>query len=214
MKIVPSILAESFEDFLTRLKQAEKWTDYVQIDLMDGVFVKTRSFSPERLNTVTTSLSFEVHIMGSDPLGVVNSITHCGLKKVIFHAETEVDPPAVINTLKGRGLSAGLAFKPETALQEYTGAADQADTLLFLAVDPGRYGSPFRRDVLKKIGDARRDFPDKIISVDGGVSLDNLKIFFDMGVDYVCVGSRIFLKGNPEENYRMFQERVRELEGA
>jgi len=105
MKVVPAILAETFNDFLVRIRQAERFTNYVQID----------------------------------------------------------------------------------------------------------YRHPFKREVLKKIEEARKTFPEKKISVDGGVSLDNLKSFMDIGVDSVCVGSRIFLEGNPEGNYRRFIQRVREL---
>jgi len=84
--------------------------------------------------------------------------------------------------------------------------------ILFLTVDPGQYGSPFRPEVAEKVAEARNIFPDKLISVDGGISLDNLKIFYDIGVDFACVGSRIFLKGEPEENYRRFTDKIREFE--
>jgi len=33
----------------------------------------------------------------------------------------------------------------------------------------------------------------------GTVSFDNLKLFLEIGVDCVCVGSRICLQGNPHE---------------
>jgi hypothetical protein len=33
-----------------------------------------------------------------------------------------------------------------------------------------------------------------------------------MGVDSVCVGSRIFLKGNPAENYTLFVRKLKEIE--
>ena len=39
MKIVPAILANNVDDFVFRLRQAESFADYVQVDLMDGVFV-------------------------------------------------------------------------------------------------------------------------------------------------------------------------------
>ena len=72
MKVVPAILAEKFDDFVKRLRQAESFTDYVQVDLMDGVFVGTRSFPPEKITAVQTSLSFEVHLMVADPVRVAD----------------------------------------------------------------------------------------------------------------------------------------------
>jgi hypothetical protein len=35
-------------------------------------------------------------------------------------------------------------------------------------------------------------------------------MFYTIGVDYVCVGSRIFLHGRSEDNYRLF---IKKLEG-
>ena len=212
MKVVPAILAEKFDDFVKRLRQAESFTDYVQVDLMDGVFVETRSFPPEKITAVQTSLSFEVHLMAEDPLGFLNGMEHPGLKKVIFHCETGVNHLDLVSTIRERGLSAGVAIKPETELAQCRGIAEHVDTLLFLTVDPCCYGSPFKPEVLRKIIEARKLFPAKIISADGGVSLDNLRDFFDAGVDYACVGSRIFLQKDPGESYRLFAHKMKELE--
>ncbi len=67
MKIVPSILADNTDDFLIRLRQAESFSDYVQIDLMDGIFVSFRSFPEEAINDIITSVSFELHLMVKNP---------------------------------------------------------------------------------------------------------------------------------------------------
>lgn len=212
MKVVPAILSERFEDFLLMLRQAELFTDYVQIDLMDGVFVPTRSFPQEMLNELITSLSLELHVMAKNPSSFVSKIHNQEIKKIIFHFESDIRHLDFINDIEEKGLDAGMAINPETGIEKFRDIAEQVDTLLFLTVDPCCYGNPFRPGVIQKIAEARRIFPDKIISVDGGVSLDNLKSFYDIGVNYVCVGSRIFLKGDPKENYRQFEERIKEFE--
>ena len=56
-------------------------------------------------------------------------------------------------------------------------------------------------------------FPDKVISVDGRFSLDHLSLFKNIGLDAICVGSRIFLGGVPEEDYVKSIKRVKGLEG-
>jgi ribulose-phosphate 3-epimerase len=212
MKIIPAILAEHFDDFLLKLRQAESFTDYVEIDLMDGVFVPTRSFDAERINSVEITLTFQIHIMAEDPVRFLDQITHHGLKTVVFHCESTAAPEAMVKRIGQRGLEAGLAINPETPVDRFKDVAVTVDLLKFLTVEPGNYGKPFRPEVLKKIEETRHLFPDKFISVDGGVSLENLKSFLDIGVDHACIGSRIFLDGNPAENYRRFLEKVRELE--
>ncbi len=214
MKIVPAILAEKFDNFAARLKEAESFADYVQLDIMDGVFVKSRSFPIEDINSVKTPLSFEIHLMVEDPLPYVSRVDHPGLRKVIFHFEAVDDPRAVAAEIRERGLVPGIAIRPETGSKEFAEAALHADTLLFLTVDPCCYGSAFKPEVMRKVAEARTVFPDKVIGVDGGVALDNLRMFLDAGVDYACVGSRIFLEGNPKDNYQLFIRELHRLERA
>jgi len=66
--------------------------------------------------------------------------------------------------------------------------------------------------VLEKIQETRSRFNDTLIAADGGVSLSNLQLFLDAGVDYACVGSRIFRGDNPGENYSQFLRRLEEIE--
>jgi len=211
MEIVPAILAENFDDCVKMLRQAESFTNYVQIDVMDGMFVPSKSFSLENINRVDTSIFFEVHLMVKDPLSLMAHIHHPQLKKVIFHVESDGNPLDFIKQMKERELMAGMAINPGTPIDRFKKVSEHLDTLLFLTVDPGAYGSPFKHEVLGKIEEVKKIFPNKVISVDGGISLDNLKLFVDLAVDYVCVGSRIFLKGDPKENYLKFVNKVKEL---
>jgi ribulose-phosphate 3-epimerase len=209
ISIIPAVLGETWEEFAARMRQAEVFADYVQIDMMDGVFVPTLSFPPEMLDRLQTRLSFEAHMMVDDPLDWLGRMRNPGLKKVIFHIESAADPLDAIAHITEAGMEAAVAFRPETSLAEYAEIASQAGSLLFLAVDPGRYGSPFHPEVLEKVHEARRIFPDKGISVDGGVSPENLGEIWRAGADAAAVGSRIFLKGDPAANYRLFTETAR-----
>ena len=212
MKIVPAILAATKDEFFFLLRQAESFTDYVQIDLMDGFFVPTRSFPEEKINSVETSLSFELHLMVKHPAAFMSRIHNQHIKKVIFHFESSVKHLDFITHLEKLGIAPGLALNPDTTFSQFRELGEHVDTLLFLTVTPGKYGSPFRPEVIDKIAESRKTFPEKTIAVDGGVSLDNLKSFLDIGVDYVCVGSRIFLNDNPGKSYNTFIKKLAELE--
>lgn len=213
MKIVPAILAEKFDDFVQRLREAESFAEYVQIDLMDGIFVPSLSFPADRLNGMEISVPFEMHLMVRHPFAYMSKVFNPRLRRVIFHFEADVKHLDFIEQMKKRGLEVGLAVKPETGMEEFRGIAEYADSITFLTVDPCCYGSPFKPQVMEKIRKARQLFKDKVLSADGAVSLENLKLFFEVGLDYVCVGSRIFLKGNPKQNYEMFLSRLTDLEG-
>ena len=212
MKIIPAVLAENFDDFIMRLRQAELFADYVQIDLMDGIFVPSLSFPRDKLNNIETSLSFEIHLMVKHPFAYMSRIFNPRLKKVIFHFESDVKHLDFIEQMKKRGLDVGMAVKPETEVEAFKEAAQNVHSLMFLTVDPCCYGSPFKPEVMEKIRKARQMFKEKILSADGGVSMENLNMFLEAGLDFVCVGSRIFLKGDPKENYRMFIKKLSEME--
>jgi len=212
MEIVPAILAESLDVFVTRLRRAEKFVHYIQIDIMDGKFVDTQSLDPEMLNHITITVPFEIHLMVEEPLKALMSIRNPSLRKAIFHVEAAGDPLEFIKRAEKRGLDVGLAIKPETPLDSFEDLAQHVDTLLFLTVDPGRYGSPFKSEVIQKLLSAQQSLSHKTIGVDGGVSFDNLPVLYDAHVDYVCIGSRIFLDGVPEENYKKFNEWLIQLE--
>ncbi|MCJ7482203.1 MAG: hypothetical protein MUO31_04485 [Thermodesulfovibrionales bacterium] len=212
MKIVPAILAERENDFFFLVKQAEAFTSYVQIDIMDGFFVPSHSFPVSALNRLKTGIDFEIHLMVKHPAAFMIQVAHPRLKKVIYHFESDVKHRDFINQLKKRGIASGLAIKPDTPLQAFSHIAGHVDTLLFMTVDPGYYGSPFKPAVLEKIQETRSRFNNTVIAADGGVSLSNLQLFLDAGVDYACVGSRIFHGDNPGENYSQFLRRLEEIE--
>jgi ribulose-phosphate 3-epimerase len=213
MKIVPAVLAERENDFFFLIKQAEAFTDYVQIDIMDGFFVPSRSISSAAINRLKTTLDFEVHLMVKHPSAYMTMVDHPRLRKVIYHVESGVEDITFIHQLKDRGLAPGLAIKPGTPIKGFHHLIEHVDTLLFMTVDPGYYGSPFKPEVLDKIKETRSRFHNILIGADGGVSLDNLHLFINAGVDYACVGSRIFLGDNPGDNFRGFLKRIEEEYG-
>lgn len=212
MKIVPAILSRDLDECLKLARLAASFTNYVQIDIMDGLFVPTRSFPPESLNGTPMPIEFELHLMVADPLTAVRRLSNSAIKKVIFHIETSNDHSLIIEEIRNKGISPGIAVKPETGLDSITESATLSDTILFMAVDPGDYGSPFRPEVLDKMSRARKLFSAAEIGIDGGVSFDNPALFANRGVDYVCVGSRIFRSESPGSSYLQFTQRLGEIE--
>ena len=211
MKIVPAVLAERENEFFVLVKQSEAFTDYVQIDIMDGFFVPSCSFPVSALKKLRTNIDFELHLMVKHPSAFMIQVDHPRLRKVVYHIESDVNHGDFISQLNKRGIESGLAIKPDTPLEAFRHIAGHVDTLLFMTVDPGYYGSPFKPEVLEKIQETRALFKAKVIAVDGGVSVGNLELFLQAGVDYACVGSRIFQGDNPGENYRQFLRRLEEL---
>jgi len=208
MKIVPALLTDNSQDLKLMLAQAETFTDFVQIDFMDGSFVPSKSIAPEDLTEIKMSIDWEAHLMVKDPIHSLSSLNKDGLERVIFHLEVDPHPESIVSAIRDQGLAVGLAINPETPLSQFEGIIPHIDSVLFLSVHPGFYGSPFIGEVLEKIGEFRSHFPSTLIGIDGGISLDNIQRVKSSGVDYACVGSRIFRHDNPGKSYEEFLKAI------
>ena len=203
-RIVPAILTEDAKALEVMIRQAERFTDYLQIDIMDGHFVPSRSIGYRELMALTIKLNWEAHLMIVAPDDCLESFREAGAQKVVFHYEATSWPQKVISQARQLNLGVGLAVNPETRVPDFLALTDQVDSVLFLTVHPGFYGSPFLPEVLDKIVALRTARPDLEIGVDGGIKEDNIARIAGLGVDTFCVGSAIFRHPEPAEKYHDF----------
>jgi len=150
-KVVPAILTDSAEALADMVQQAERFTTYVQFDIMDGEFVPSRSITAGDLKAISTDLTWEVHLMVQEPEKYLKSFWEAGARKVVFHYEATSSAEEVISQARNLGLGVGLAINPETPVSAISSLVSIVDSVLFLTVNPGFYGSPFLPEVLEKI---------------------------------------------------------------
>ncbi|MDP2719220.1 MAG: ribulose-phosphate 3-epimerase [Dehalococcoidia bacterium] len=201
MKILPAVLTDSREDLEHKIRTAEVFADTVQIDVMDGLFVPSRSTSWEDLASIKTTLNLEVHLMVKSPEDYIEPFVRAGASRIVFHYEAAPDPEKIIRQIKRLGKKAGLALNPETSNQPLKKLAPLLDFALYLSVNPGFYGSPFIPEVLDKIREFKAMKISLELGIDGGIKAGNLKQIVETGVDNVCVGSAIFNQSNPGKSY-------------
>jgi ribulose-phosphate 3-epimerase len=209
MRIVPAILTDRPEELRDLLTNAVTFTDYVQIDFMDGRFVPSKSVLPRHMDGLGIDVGREAHLMVQRPKTYLDDLRSLGFKRTIFHREAVADPRVIIRGIKAHGMEAGIAINSDTLISGVEAFVPELDSVLFMSVNPGFYGSPFIPSVLQKVERFRRDHPGMLIGIDGGVALDNLSQIKSVGVDYACVGSRIFLSDDPAGSYRAFEEGAR-----
>lgn len=210
IRVVPAILTEDPRALETMVRQAETFTDYVQFDMMDGQFVPSLSISREHLAGLRTKLSWEAHIMVLRPEDYLESLRQAGAQKVVFHYEATSSPREVISMARKLDLGVGLAVNPETSVSTIRPLVSGVDSVLFLAVHPGFYGSQFIPEVLDKIVEFRRAQPDVEIGVDGGIKEGNIAQVARARPDVIYVGSAIFLQPQPGESFRHLQSLAQE----
>jgi ribulose-phosphate 3-epimerase len=210
VSVVPAILTDDPQALKTMVRQAEAFCDYVQFDIMDGRFVPSQSIKCEHIAALNTTLSWEAHLMVEKPEDYAADFMKAGARRITFHYEASPHPEEVIRLIKGLGLEAGLALNPETPVASVLPLVSEVAGVLLLTVHPGFYGSPFIPEVLQKVAELRRVYPEKEIGVDGGIKEGNITQVARAGVDAICVGSAVFLKPQPAESYQRLSSLARE----
>jgi ribulose-phosphate 3-epimerase len=206
VRVVPAILANDLAAFTSLVRLSESFADYVQIDMMDGLFVPSTSIDAKQLASVKTTLRSEAHLMVKKPEEWLEAAAMFGCEEILFHFEAVDDPVATIQLLRETDFRVGLAVNPETTVADILGIVDKVDSVMFMAVNPGFYGAPFIPQVMDSIRELRKLRRAMDIGVDGGIKLENAVMAMEAGADFVCVGSAIFKASDPGQTYCQFKQ--------
>ncbi len=216
IEIIPAIMPESFNDLRSKMNEVKDFVSFVQIDVMDGFFVPSKSWpyetdgvdsdfeeivSGKKEMPFLGEIEFEVDLMVSDQEEEVVRWIQAGAGRVIGHVEAVDDVERFIkialdaNVPKDSFLSVdvGLAIGLETSIDVLKPHISDIDFVQFMGIEKiGYQGEEFSERVLSKISSLRKSFPDLVISVDGGVNEDSASLLIDVGVDRLVSGSAIF----------------------
>jgi ribulose-phosphate 3-epimerase len=202
VRIVPAILANDAATLEKLVRQTETFTDYAQLDFMDGRFVPSHSFTVNDTTTLKTKLHWEAHLMMLQPEDYLATLQKAGAEKIVFHIEAVSSPTKMISLVKELGLKVGLAINPETPIAAFKKLVPEVDSVLFLAVNPGFYGAEFKPEILGKIKEFRKIFFKSEVGIDGGIKEHNIADAAGAGVDVIFVGSAIFHRPDAGEAFR------------
>jgi ribulose-phosphate 3-epimerase len=202
-KIAPSILSADFSRLGEEILAVEKaGADWIHIDVMDGHFVPNITIGPGPIKWLRkiTRLPFDVHLMISNPELYIESFAEAGSDIITVHVETDSHLKRTIAQIKESGIKAGVSLNPATPLAQIEPILKDVDLLLVMSVNPGFGGQKFIESVLPKIEQARKMVnavsPDVTIEVDGGITLDNIRLVAEAGADVMVSGAAIFGSGD------------------
>ncbi len=159
------------------------------------------------------SLDFEAHLMIHNPEDFVHDWIRAGAKRIVLHIESSDSLHDLVKNLRdeygyvGDGavdIEIGIALKMETSNEELYPFLDKdengkslADFVQFMGIDHiGYSGQSFDEEVLNKISALREEYPEVIISVDGGVSDDTAPELKDAGANRLVAGSAVYESEN------------------
>ncbi len=212
VKVIPAILPQSYGAIIHGLNKIHSIVDTVQIDFVDGVFAPTRTWlfngkDRDAFDAILREdeglpywedMNFELDLMVKDPLKKIDEFIALGPSKIIFHLgsfeKNEMlkyfeNLPYIIKETISFGIALGLNDDPK----DIAPYIDYIDTIQCMGIENiGLQGQPFDERVLQNIKKTRELYPNKYISVDGGVKIDTARLMVQAGADTLVAGSAIF----------------------
>jgi len=206
IEIIPAIIPRSLDDLNKKYSQVKHFTDIVQIDVMDGKFVPSVSWpyvdnneDKEKSVIAEIDFNFEVDLMVLNPEVVVGDWIKAGAKRVIVHIESIKNFLEIFDAISGK-VELGIALNTNTPNERIYQLIWKIDFIQFMGIEKiGFQGQNFDERVVKKITDLREKFSGIIISVDGGVNMENAPRLIKAGVNRLVSGSAIFESGDIED---------------
>ena len=100
-KISTSILSSNnLIDTIEKLNKSI--TDYIHLDVMDGLFVPNTKFSIEELKDILPQINkpMDIHLMVENPLPYIKAINNPNVEYITIHIEINQDINSLIDTIK------------------------------------------------------------------------------------------------------------------
>jgi ribulose-phosphate 3-epimerase len=212
IKITPAILPHSYKGIEIPVERVLGAVTNIQIDIVDGHFSPNRTwlFNNKDEDTIEKiyeqemgmpyweELNYELDLMVKDPVKHMNMFIALGPAKMIFHLEG-LEQEETVAFFEGlpdiikAAITFGIAINIDTDPAGIAPYIPYIESIQCMAIkNVGYQGQPFDEEVFDQIKKVRHLYPDKFITVDGGVSLDNAAQLVEAGARELVIGSALF----------------------
>ena len=124
----------------------------LHIDVLDGAFAPSLPVGIDTFQQLAkkTDLPFDVHIMSRNNRWFIEECIKMEPARICFQIEGEADPEQRIKTIRGAGISPGLAFSPETDVKVAEYLLEKVDYVLLMRIKPGYAGFSQKKRLFSK----------------------------------------------------------------
>ena len=177
-------------------------TDYIHVDVMDGIFVpgRTMPFKEMRKIYKYTSKRLDVHLMVEDVKKGIEDFIAVEPNIITFHYEACKNKEEVfemINLIKDNHCKVGISIKPETDVSEIFEFLPYIHVCLVMTVEPGKGGQTLLTDMVVKISKLKKYIEENNIEIDieadGGINLKTADYVKNAGANILVSGTAILI---------------------
>jgi len=204
-RIALTIIAKNEKEFSEIYSKIKNYTPLIQIDVMDGKFVKNKS------NWFDFKLpkgkEYEAHLMINNPnLWIKNNYNKFDV--LIANFEKVKKPFELIKFIKSKNKQIGFAINPETKINQLIPYLKYLNRVLILTIHPGKYGAKFLPEMVNKIKELR-DIYEGDIEVDGHMNPETIKLCKKAGANIFAIGSYVEKSNNVSEAISKLKQSLR-----
>ncbi len=222
--IIPAIIPQSLAHLFSAIEKLGGVAGEIQIDIVDGVFVRDTSWPYLTLTdgnenketsvalfaeSMPRNLSYELDLMIAEPLRMLPIWLAKYPAQIVLHMEsfaTDEDIMRAIEMIREAGSKVVLASSNDTPLERLHSFVSQIDGIQCMGIaEIGRQGSEFDMRVLSRIQTLRQAYPALLISVDGSVNAQTIMSLKVAGANRFVIGSAIFNTVDPVRAYKEFE---------
>lgn len=199
VQLLPSILSADFARLGEQVEQVmDGGARIIHVDVMDGHFVPNITVGPlvvEALAPLVHGRSgfFSVHLMIERPQDYLEAFAKAGADAISVHAEVCPQLHRVLDTVRGLGVTCGVALNPGSDLSRVLEVKALVELVLVMTVNPGFGGQKLIPAALERVAHMRRVLPPEVaVEVDGGINRENIRKAVELGANWVVTGSALF----------------------
>ena len=213
VEVIPAIMPKTLDDLSSSVNKVKEFVSYVQVDVMDDIFVGNKSFPYSDWNNFQEILkkdiglpswqdiNYEFDLMIKNPSQILDGLINLGAQRIIFHIESlsKEELRTLIDKCKVSDIEVGIAINNETPIENINDFASDINFVQLMGIARiGFQGEPFDERVIPRIKKIKENYPDLTISIDGGVNFDTAEDLLRAGANRLVSGSAIFESGDIE----------------